>query len=993
MKKKKTLYLILIVVIYNFCYSVVLAKCGENETTATYNGVEICYNSSLSGIGEAELATASGECSSGSTYCSASFPNGKLGFFGVNPNTPIYGIRITLIDASGDKVDKTKIINFWATNAMYNAFYQNYQYSKNLIRLDSQFRGANHSFAYFFDGSSLGIFSTNSANGYDLQGDGINYNDIIYRLLNGGNASKIRNIYDNFINCPNPSNKCSHDPIINTSFETLALKNYSFLIEPIFVLRATINKDIRWYGGTAYEIGTTMLKENKLEGSDKLNDVFVGALKCGNTNGWGGDWNVIDNFLTAIYVNETTSNIQGVNTNNTLCKNRLMDLLAEKKLGWSKYIIMPSYYSYSVTPENSTITIDKRASDGKSCYNDAAYFRVYSNSSATDIVMSGGKDNWCSESSTIVFDNLEKNKTYYIKEFSNSSYTTAINDYNYSINSGGNVSASNHNGVMTVKIDEQDNIFIKVKNGEKGCQVELEQIKNSSSSNSTKITNLLNLYKKYKLSGKNYNQILNFSINGSSLDLSGTSCNTLPCSNLHGSLSCVGNSTISENSNRVCFLAKSQTDIEDVGAYCTVSYELKNFKFSYDSVLAGNILWQSWEDSPTNRGIIDMNVHCEGIYNKSDSLSISYKNHLSKYVPLLRITSPMNLNLTSNPTNTDSFKYSMRICDASDSKCYYIWNKTFTYNVLSDNYWYSNNQFGILISQEKYNSLTSDKSSYQNIGSGVPIATDEYPGDKKATLFFVANGKSYYQYCPYTIKNQILKCKNGTCDDPSTNPLSKEYNFEFRIIDTDNPFPGIDGSSRKTGDNWCLTSIMGKKKNSGSLVGDLSGDGFIDEDDIMVSYFNSGNPNVDFNGDGNVTYSSSCISYPDGDNCVLESYIDETHDYCSGKSSENYLVKNNITDAPNSNSTDKPMYSFTLTPKEINAIRDYNKVNSYNDFNMSCESDSFDKCKSTFVTKWLDGFVNNGTSDQEISRKTTQDNSSCFNLRLSTGGHSWCSNK
>ena len=47
---------------------------------------------------------------------------------------------------------------------------------------------------------------------------------------------------------------------------------------------------------------------------------------------------------------------------------------------------------------------------------------------------------------------------------------------------------------------------------------------------------------------------------------------------------------------------------------------------------------------------------------------------------------------------------------------------------------------------------------------------------------------------------------------------------------------------------------------------------------------------------------------------------------------------------------EEPMYTFTLTPTTLMYIRDYNKNNSYTDFNMKCEEKTGKACVSNFLT-------------------------------------------
>lgn len=50
--------------------------------------------------------------------------------------------------------------------------------------------------------------------------------------------------------------------------------------------------------------------------------------------------------------------------------------------------------------------------------------------------------------------------------------------------------------------------------------------------------------------------------------------------------------------------------------------------------------------------------------------------------------------------------------------------------------------------------------------------------------------------CGYTTTPELIGCPTGDSE------CSKQLNLAFRIIDTENPFPGINGTGRTTGSNW-----------------------------------------------------------------------------------------------------------------------------------------------------------------------------------------------
>ena len=61
--------------------------------------------------------------------------------------------------------------------------------------------------------------------------------------------------------------------------------------------------------------------------------------------------------------------------------------------------------------------------------------------------------------------------------------------------------------------------------------------------------------------------------------------------------------------------------------------------------------------------------------------------------------------------------------------------------------------------------------------------------------------------CSYNVKNKITTCEDNDCK-------LQKLNLEFRTIDTNNPFPGKSGSSRKTGENWCDNDSCASKNQN-----------------------------------------------------------------------------------------------------------------------------------------------------------------------------------
>ena len=257
--------------------------------------------------------------------------------------------------------------------------------------------------------------------------------------------------------------------------------------------------------------------------------------------------------------------------------------------------------------------------------------------------------------------------------------------------------------------------------------------------------------------------------------------------------------------------------------------------------------------------------------------------------------------------------------------------------------------------------------------------------------------------CPYTIKNEYFDDDDdddGGGDDGGGNSLK----VNFRTIDTSNPFPGISGNGRLTGSNWCNTSLIGSSRYDSDgnkyIVGDLNGDGKITaNEDINVAlniFINSNKYVADINGDGEVTYplSGTCSKFDyDNDYCTLTSTVSSSFEtknrQCIGDK-DRLFIKKYITDAPNSSSNLKPMYSFTLNSSDIKNLRDYNKYHSYREFDFEC--DYGNDCMSEFLTNMI---YNNKIDINDQIRNMSILNindSSCYGWRNPLGGNNMCNN-
>ena len=501
----------------------------------------------------------------------------------------------------------------------------------------------------------------------------------------------------------------------------------------------------------------------------------------------------------------------------------------------------------------------------------------------------------------------------------------------------------------SVKYNKASNaVYTRFKSYE--CDDKLTEIKNSKNSGKDSIEVINDLYKLYD-DFSEYNGLMDFDFDfdDDTLDIGSTACKAVTCDNGNNgdNYSCTGGSIMARANSksvnsRVCYANKSNSNI---GGYYLA-------------------------DLDANIGSADLSLHCEKIYDSDDNVRnqindlIINSSIINKIIPSFSID---NLDILQSNTQEITINPSIK-CNNVSTICYATWD----YNSNDDfvKYYYPKIFSGKGIDGIMRN-IDSDDDYTVNYGSGLPIPSDTFSGEYIKTLITNIDGEKIGENnCPYKVINNLIEEKN------------KNYRFNFRVIDTLNPFPGINGkngSSRNTGSNWCETLNIGKKTSNGYKIGDINHDSIVDNEDLNGS-FDVDNLEADINQDGRVVYDKDCNDKI-ADNCLLKGYLDKDIKFCSGNS-DNYIVKDYILDKPNSNSNE-PLYSFVLSTTEINAIRDYNSKNSYIDFNLECEENNT-KCLSAFFTDFLNGQLNENSIQGQ-----KENGSSCFNNRLNG---EWCGN-
>ena len=627
-----------------------------------------------------------------------------------------------------------------------------------------------------------------------------------------------------------------------------------------------------------------------------------------------------------------------------------------------------------------------------------------------------------------------------ISSFDSSQFRTKIIDgVEYYIIRSGAISIDSHNYDTSTKRK-----YVMVFNKESdfcGCDCQLDQILFECPNNrcsykiASRLADLRDLYEQYP----NYNLLLNYDVisdhSGTYLDTKGLACGSVTCSiddNFQCSTGSLGFSakgnTINYDGNRdrliSSFYEHACYDSLDSGIIsynyvpldinCGISYRydmsnsLNNNTFIPDTVNSGQFLY---DHSPNEIvGTLNINLSCSKSFISTSDDVTSANNSLKdmkidKSLLLKDIFPDMSISLVSENNVSGIFLYdenlyndyinpvsSISKCD-NNLNCYVSWKESFNVDLLFYNDIFRNN----------FNLYDDSDASgeFELVKNALPISLNTPSGKNYVANFdFIASNLSsstFSSKCYYNVENSLLRygCKPGErCGDEFS---IYQYNFDFRIIDTSRPFSGKDGNNRKTGSNWCGGNRIGNKvsyydandKLIYYVVGDINNDEIVDGNDLNVDEMTFKSSIAgDIDGDGVITYSPVDACSSNGkllsDNCILYRYIHDGVRSCSGGYKYNSMINKYINNATNSYSTNLPMYSFTLTASDINKIRSYNKVHSYNDKNLVCTHGK--KCLSDFLTNWI---KNHTINNQSVSYNLDGNSSSCYNDRYN---EKWCSN-
>lgn len=277
-------------------------------------------------------------------------------------------------------------------------------------------------------------------------------------------------------------------------------------------------------------------------------------------------------------------------------------------------------------------------------------------------------------------------------------------------------------------------------------------------------------------------------------------------------------------------------------------------------------------------------------------------------------------------------------------------NSSYTYDIIYDK----------LMGTKNISGSVSSDIRYLNYGYGIPIDYKNKPYGSVDFKLILANS---------SISNILGIGDDGveaTCNYEST--LKKIDNYKIRFVDTDNPFVGLYGV-RKNGSNWDVCENAKKIVNTYSNIskndidkqgdnnyckyGDINCDGYITELDLnLVKMIQSSSIENDYQkelADLNLDGIVDNLDYK----MLINVYNNQNVCYDFDNDDKNSFIKKSMNSKYNSSSTEEPMYSFTLTPNNIKEIRNYNKENIFNSFDLTCDDDK--KCVSNFITSLMTG--------------------------------------
>ncbi len=601
--------------------------------------------------------------------------------------------------------------------------------------------------------------------------------------------------------------------------------------------------------------------------------------------------------------NESEYNfINGINYNSSILKPHIEDGKAfcfsdddDDKPGYNDYyygLIIPSNYSHKLTikkVKNDTFGLLQDNNNQNLITSDSTEFKIYQGSNCTGtlyktVTTSGGR----------VIVDLPVG-TYSVKE------TRSPGGYNENNELNNSTSCV----ITSVYVDRD---ITKTVGNVPGCKAKLDEI----ISNGKDIASLISLYQKYP----GYNGLLNFD---------SPSCDVVNCaySNNRACLSgSYGDSAPLFNSrNLSCFNETFEFDGTTVFCLNTFNLENKVGGSSFGKVTAGQIALQKikYSDAIAATGTVTK---------KCFALNKSYLNIDDKYSDYVESVSLDNKKLQTKDENgqeqkdnnlTGGFISSSNLFEYSASVNYYL------------------NPVYAKIGTGKPTESNSNNATKLGYGVLLPFDVNDY---KERTYYIPFSIKFKYDF--FNNLYDSLTYATNQCE-VQTKPevVKKELQLEFRIIDTNNPFPGVSGDNdRLVGSNWRSVSL--DINGNGNLSDDL---GAL-QDKIRTGFTSVEDFKYDINKDGKL------------DDKDLDYY-----NWLKDNASNNLASPNSYSSNPyityimenTNNSYDKdgkgPKYTITLTPDNIKKIREYNVTHKYDDFTLNCTNG--DNCKMDEFSSYL----------------------------------------
>lgn len=686
--------------------------------------------------------------------------------------------------------------------------------------------------------------------------------------------------------------------------------NYSILIEPKFQIvydpyYGSYQGDYKAWKGT--------FSGNASEVAGKIYTINGGKPPGGAYKEYNGFWSVNKNIPCTAYIadsddwhdsyctNPPDSNYRGTYLQMAMNSNR-----------YGKWVI----YASDITRRTFSLTINKI---------DAS---INSSQSGVKFTISGDgisdKEGTTDFNGTLPFDDLP-NGTYTITEKVPSGYaSTEIGCEGCTTISGNQLTVTINGGNKTITVTNN-----------KTCQSEFDAL-----SDKTNPIERIKLYEKYK-----YRNLLNFSNT------------TNPCSNTEtdgdlckpsfsiGCLSAETRYSIKNftSTNMSCY--KETIKVGNLTGYCGFTFNLNNnlsgvWAFTSNYKFEGNfksgqmVLNRNFTDRLIAIGELKKTCYVYGSSIGEDVKSESNPNY-SDYIDFITFDNQKLINSQS----TEGWKKESNSNYATFTKIYEA-----KYSLLPV---YSANGGGKIQNKE------CDSDNCKLLGYGFATKLNTPTSDRTTGTQFVEftlNITDYFKKNVSTIKNQRVckyEVKNEILELPQSPNLTSDLNIEFRIIDTDNPFPGKSGQGRTPGSNWRL--------NDNIEDFDFYKDGDITLKDVLYLEKTIGGAvslpetisNIeiyDINKNGKVDIKDALL---------IEEII---RSRLAGFEDGSRAVMDLTNNSYNKNGTG-PKYTITLTSDTIKEIRNYNRTNSYDDYNLTCDENGYN-CESTFLKDLKEGIVN-----------------------------------